>query len=82
MPKDDENSNRLSNIQVVIYGEEQWNKHILFRDYMNAHPDKAIEYDQIKITASELFPTDVLEYSNYKSMFINECIEEAKKALQ
>ena len=80
--RDDENGNRLNNIQVVIYGEEQWNKHILFRDYMNAHPEKAIEYNQIKITASELFPTDVLAYSNYKSAFINNCIEEAKKAIQ
>ncbi len=79
--KDDENGNRLNNIQVVIYGEEQWNKHILFRDYMNAHPDKAIEYEQIKIKATELFPTDVLAYSNYKSTFIKKCIDEAKKAL-
>lgn len=80
--KDDENGNRLSNIQVVIYDEEQWNKHILFRDHMNAHPDKAIEYNQIKITASKLFPTDVLAYSNYKGDFINQCIDEAKKAIQ
>ena len=80
--KDDENGNRLSNIQVVIYGSVQWNKHILFRDYMNAHSDKAAEYDKIKIIASKLFPTDVLSYSNYKSMFINECIEEAKKEIQ
>ena len=80
--KDDENGNRLSNIQVVIYGSEQWNKHILFRDYMNAHPDKAAEYDQIKITASKLFPNDVSAYSNHKSAFINNCIEEARKEIQ
>lgn len=76
--KDDENGNRLNNIQMVIYGEEQWNKHILFRDYLNAHPDKATEYEQIKIKAAESFPTDVLSYSNYKAFFINKCIEEAK----
>lgn len=80
--KDDENGNRLNNIQVVIYGEEQWNKHILFRDYMNAHPDRAAEYERIKIKATELFSTDVLAYSNYKSDFINQCIDEAKKALK
>ena len=79
--KDDENGNRLSNIQVVIYKDEQWNKHILFRDYMNNHPDKATQYEQIKIKTAELFPTDVLAYSNCKSTFINECIEEAKKAI-
>lgn len=77
--KDDENGNRLNNIQVVIYGDEQWNKHILFRDYMNTRPDKATEYEKIKVKATELFPTDVSAYSNYKSAFINECIEEAKR---
>lgn len=49
---------------------------------MNDHRDKATEYEQIKVKATELFPTDVLAYSNYKSTFINECIEEAKKAIQ
>ena len=77
--KDDESGNRLNNIQVVIYGEEQWNKHILFRDYMNSHPDKRAEYERIKIDAAERFPYDVLSYSNYKSAFITSCIEEAKK---
>ena len=77
--KDDDNGNRLNNIQIVIYGEEQWNKHILFRDYMNSNPEKASEYERIKIEAAELFPNDVSSYSNYKSSFIAECIEETKK---
>jgi|GEM_PF-1975311 len=76
--KDDENGNRINNIQVVIYGKEHWNKHILFRDYMNKHSSKAAEYDRIKIEASVLYPKDVLAYSNYKSAFINKCIDEAQ----
>ncbi len=80
--KDDENGNRLNNIQMVIYGDEQWNKHILFRDYMNSNPDKASKYETIKIEAAELFPTDISAYSNYKSIFISECIESAKKEIQ
>lgn len=77
--KDDDNGNRVNNIQVVIYGEEQWNKHILFRNYMNSHPDKALEYERIKVESAELFTNDVLSYSNYKSAFIADCIEKAKK---
>lgn len=77
--KDDISGNRCVNIQVVIYGEEQWNKHILFRDYLNFHSDKAIEYEKIKVEAAELFPNDVLSYSNYKSVFIQACILDAKK---
>ena len=76
--RDDDNGNRLNNIQVVIYCEDQWNKHILFRDYMNSHPAKATEYEKIKVEAANLFPNDVLSYSNYKSTFIDSCIREAK----
>jgi len=78
---DAETGNRLNNIQVVIYGEEQWNKHILFRDYMNAHPEKASAYEKIKVEAAERFPSDVSAYSNYKSALIEACIRDAKNSL-
>ena len=76
---DDNSRNRCFNIQVVIYGEKQWEKHILFRDYMNSHSDKANEYEKIKVEAAECFPNDVVSYSNYKSEFISDCIQDAKK---
>lgn len=77
--KDDEKGeNRLFNIQVVLFGEENWNKHVLFRDYLNTHKDKAIEYERIKVCAASAFATDVLAYSNCKNDFICTCIEEAK----
>ena len=73
-----ETGNRLNNIQVEIYREDQWNKHILFRDYMNSHPEKAAEYERIKIEAGNLFPNDVMSYSNYKNAFIGASIDEAQ----
>ena len=76
---DDNRRNRCFNIQVVIYGEKQWEKHILFRNYMNSHSDKANEYEKIKVEAAECFPNDVVSYSNYKSEFISDCIQDAKK---
>lgn len=75
---DPDTGNRLNNIQVVLYGEEQWNKHILFRDYMNTYPEKACVYERLKVKAAELFPADVSAYSNYKSTLIEACIEEAR----
>ncbi len=75
--KDDNNDNRCFNMQVVVYGEDKWNKHILFRDYLNANFDKAREYEKIKVEAAELFPNDVLSYSTYKSVFVNTIIQEA-----
>ena len=79
---DDNYGNRCVNIQVVVYGKEQWNKHILFRDYMNSHSDKASEYEKLKEEAAELFPNDVASYSNYKSKFISTCIQDAKIELE
>lgn len=75
---DSETGFRVNNIQVVIYGSDEWNSHILFRDYMNSHPDKAREYEKIKSEAAEKFPGDVLAYSECKNKFIKECIAEAQ----
>ncbi len=75
---DPETGYRVNNIQVVIYGSDEWNSHILFRDYMNSHSDKAREYERIKSEAAEKFPEDVLAYSEYKNTFIRKCIAEAK----
>lgn len=75
---DSETGFRVNNIQVVIYDSNEWNSHILFRDYMNSHPDKAREYERIKSEAAAKFPGDVLAYSAYKNKFIEECIANAK----
>ena len=45
---------------------------------MNKHSSKAAEYNRIKTEASVLYPKDLLAYSNYKSAFINKCIDEAQ----
>lgn len=65
---------RLFNIQAVIHGSAQWNGHIRFRDYLNANPDKAAEYEQIKREAARLYPADVMRYSAHKNAFIEQCI--------
>ena len=47
--KDDHLSGfRTHNIQLVIFGSKPWREHILFRNYMNAFPDKAKEYEELK----------------------------------
>lgn len=65
---------RLYNIQAVLYGSPQWNGHVCFRDYLNANPDKAAEYEQLKKEAALHYPTDVMSYSAHKNAFIEQCI--------
>ena len=76
--RDDETGARLNNIQVVIHGSPQWNQHIYFREYLKAHPEKAIEYNAIKQKAAKEFPADVVAYTNRKNAFIKECIRAAE----
>ena len=76
--RDDATGTRLNNIQVVIHGSPQWNQHIRFRDHLNAHPEKAAEYDAIKQKAAWEFPTDVLAYTNRTNACIEECLKAAE----
>ncbi len=68
---------RLYNIQALLHGSSQWNGHIRFRDYLNANPDRAKEYEQLKEEAARQYPTDVMRYSAHKNAFIEQCIAES-----
>ncbi|NLW71038.1 MAG: GrpB family protein [Eubacteriaceae bacterium] len=45
-------------------------RHIIFRDYLRACPEKAKAYGEIKKKAAELFPDDIDKYIEYKAEFI------------
>jgi GrpB-like predicted nucleotidyltransferase (UPF0157 family) len=40
-------------IHIVMQGNRQWNNYINFRDYMNAFPDVAIEYEALKLKLAD-----------------------------
>ncbi|MCL2188103.1 MAG: GrpB family protein [Defluviitaleaceae bacterium] len=68
-------------IHIVQYGDTDWNDYITFRDYLNAHPSVAKEYETIKINLASLFPYDEgrLKYVDGKSDFINQTLKDARK---
>ncbi|HKM04308.1 MAG TPA: GrpB family protein [Lachnospiraceae bacterium] len=67
----------LCNLHIVVIGSDQWNNHIVFRDYMNAFPEKAAVYEKLKIKLAQQYPTDREDYCNGKNEFINSSISEA-----
>lgn len=64
-------------IHVVIWGESAWNDYINMRDYLNAHPEKAIEYSELKKALADKLPDDRVAYTNAKSCFIEKTLKEA-----
>ena len=52
--------------------------HLLFRDYLRRHPDKAREYGELKERLAERFPNDMDGYSAGKQDLINRLMQEAE----
>ena len=59
-------------MHIVLHGCSTWNSNVGFRDYMNAFPQKATEYELLKISLSKQYPKERRAYKNEKIKFFNE----------
>jgi GrpB-like predicted nucleotidyltransferase (UPF0157 family) len=59
-------------------GNPEWEAHILFRDYLRAHPDAARRYEQLKRELAARH-TDVNAYAEDKSDFVRETLALARE---
>ena len=75
---DFENDIRTHHIHVCPAGGEDWTNYLNFRDYMNAHPEKAAEYDRLKGELAEQFALDRSSYTAGKAAFIARMLCEAE----
>lgn len=75
---DFEKDTRTHHIHVVKWNGTEWNNYIDFRDYLNAFPEKAAEYDECKQDLAKKFPDNRKLYTEGKRNLIAELIEEAK----
>lgn len=66
-------------IHVVKTGSDDWRNYINFRDYLNAHPDAAKEYEARKLHLAALAPVDAgrEHYTAGKHGFITEILQKA-----
>ena len=69
---DFEKDTRSHHIHVVLYGSDEWNNYINFRDYLNTHIAAAKEYEAVKFRLSEQYPDDRIAYTDGKPGFLNE----------
>jgi len=61
--------NLAHHIHLVENGSEFWERHLLFRDYLRAHPPTAREYEQLKRELAPRFD-DANDYAEAKTEFI------------
>ena len=79
----DQHGTRTHHIHMVTRRrifQEHWDR-LLFRDYLIAHPETALEYARLKTELAAAHPNDRVAYTNGKSVFIGRVTAEAKKSL-
>ena len=69
---------RTHHIHIFQLGNEEIERHINFKEYLIAHPDKAREYSKLKEKLANKYTYDVENYTNGKSDFIKEIDKKAK----
>ena len=68
---------RLFNVHCFEASTPGVERHLAFRDYMRAHPDRARAYEAEKFRAQKASPDDTLAYSQEKGPWIVEAEREA-----
>ncbi len=74
---DFEADTRTHHIHIVLSGSVEWINYINFRDYLNAKPDIAAEYDRVKARLMLKFSNDRTAYTEGNSEFIGHTLRKA-----
>ncbi len=61
---------RSHQVHLAPVGSAFWEDHLLFRDFLRAHPDDSKLYEELKRRLSEKFKNDRLGYTESKTEFI------------
>jgi GrpB-like predicted nucleotidyltransferase (UPF0157 family) len=67
------------NVYVVQRESSLWDHNLLFRDYLQAHPDEARRYGSLKRKLARQAPHDLLLYTDRKGRFICRTLERARE---
>lgn len=73
----DKENTRTHHIHVVKDGSKEWQDYINFRDYLNARPDAAREYENVKLRLMNEYRNDRLSYTEGKAAFIKDALRKA-----
>lgn len=71
-------SPRAFHLNLAVVGGGFWEKHLLFRDYLRAHPGTAREYARLKHELARRFRYDREAYTDAKTGFVEGVLERAR----
>ncbi len=71
---------RTHHIHVVPAGSDAWNSYVSFTDYLNAHPEDARRYSDMKRQLAAKYPEDRKSYTEAKAGKIAEILKKAGDA--
>jgi GrpB-like predicted nucleotidyltransferase (UPF0157 family) len=72
-------SPRAFHVHVALFDSAEWRRHIIFRDWLNLHPEMAQEYEALKVDLAARFGGDRAAYTAGKSAFVDRVLAEAAR---
>lgn len=72
-------SPRSHHVHLVSWSSDFWRDHLLFRDYLRAHPVMASEYETIKRELAAAYLQDKESYTDAKGPFIRSIVRLARE---
>jgi GrpB-like predicted nucleotidyltransferase (UPF0157 family) len=66
-------------VHVMEPSDPGWQRRLLFRDYLRAHPDAADAYATLKRGLATAFKDDIAAYRNAKDEFVAQMMAKARK---
>ena len=75
--KHDENGIRKVHLHSFEKGSHQLYRHLVFRDYLRAHPSEASKYAEVKEIAAQKYEYDIDSYIAEKSPLVKELEQKA-----
>ncbi len=65
-------------VHMLVEGSEPWRNHLLFRDFLRAHPSEAAAYAQVKRATAERHRNDREAYTDGKAWWVEGALERAR----
>ena len=70
---------RTHHVHLVSSSSDVWQDHLLFRNYLRAHPETAREYETLRRELAALYLNDKEKYTDAKGPFIRSIVRRARE---